>query len=672
MNICPLHHLPIRHRSAITTIARQSQFAAPKLTRSRHPTTETGQQPPSQGEEGLKMSNAAEYLKHYRELSKPGYAVLITGEWGSGKTHFVTSQISDRERWYVSLFGMKDTSEVHAAVLAAMDPEFAATQRAAEKIGKAADIAGGAIAGGARFLSFLATEAFRSEIDPTKGILVFDDLERSKMSAQELLGAINLYVEHRGCRVVLVAHDGKIERDFKEANEKVVGQTIRVEANVDEALECFITELKGQACESFVREHLKAILDIFLASGSASLRSLRRLVMDIARLHQVIDDDLISNNTAMNELIRLTAAFAIEVREGRLREDDLSDRAGAKMIHHMKERSNEQSGDQSDQVSVSAFVASAERYEPLVNLESDLLDDGVLVAMHIKGEYNGAEISRCIRTSIHVTPISELRPWYVIVNRMEVSLNDFEGAIERQEADFIDRSVIDLGDMSHMFMVRFALAARGIIPKTFDILEAETVAYIDDLHTDGLLPEFDIANELRGFDFSRDSHSNYRLWIEPEYEENAQRVKAHLALRREQAFAGELDVQPDAILDVVAEDPNAFLERFVERDENPGRYADRPFLARVDPESFVEAWLRGDGGGRRTVASTLRSRHRYHHDGKLADEKLWLVKVLEIYDQRVAAAAPLEKMHIENLISPEFRAHIGGYVTEYVDSAAEE
>jgi len=26
-------------------------------------------------------------LSHYIRLEKPGYAILVTGEWGSGKTH---------------------------------------------------------------------------------------------------------------------------------------------------------------------------------------------------------------------------------------------------------------------------------------------------------------------------------------------------------------------------------------------------------------------------------------------------------------------------------------------------------------------------------------------------------------------------------------------------------
>ncbi|MEO1603432.1 MAG: P-loop NTPase fold protein, partial [Pseudomonadota bacterium] len=47
-----------------------------------------------------------EYLAHYQTLENPGYAVLVTGEWGSGKTHQIKQVIPDAERYYVSLFGI--------------------------------------------------------------------------------------------------------------------------------------------------------------------------------------------------------------------------------------------------------------------------------------------------------------------------------------------------------------------------------------------------------------------------------------------------------------------------------------------------------------------------------------------------------------------------------------
>ena len=35
------------------------------------------------------MSNLNNYIDYYKTLVKPGYAVLVTGKWGTGKTYQV-------------------------------------------------------------------------------------------------------------------------------------------------------------------------------------------------------------------------------------------------------------------------------------------------------------------------------------------------------------------------------------------------------------------------------------------------------------------------------------------------------------------------------------------------------------------------------------------------------
>ena len=46
------------------------------------------------------------YLDYYKDLDRPGYAVLVTGEWGVGKTYQVQKVLAPEEYIYVSLFGL--------------------------------------------------------------------------------------------------------------------------------------------------------------------------------------------------------------------------------------------------------------------------------------------------------------------------------------------------------------------------------------------------------------------------------------------------------------------------------------------------------------------------------------------------------------------------------------
>ena len=79
----------------------------------------------------------ASYLDAYlNAANKPDYAVLITGDWGSGKTHFIKKYLggdkkiikdwlTDCENYtvlYVSLFGAKSRVDMDDRILEKLHP----------------------------------------------------------------------------------------------------------------------------------------------------------------------------------------------------------------------------------------------------------------------------------------------------------------------------------------------------------------------------------------------------------------------------------------------------------------------------------------------------------------------------------------------------------------------
>ena len=74
-------------------------------------------------------------LNDYLKVSKPGYAVLLKGAWGCGKTYFVKNWIetlkaekNDNEQFftlapiYVSLYGMTSTGQIEEELKRAVSP----------------------------------------------------------------------------------------------------------------------------------------------------------------------------------------------------------------------------------------------------------------------------------------------------------------------------------------------------------------------------------------------------------------------------------------------------------------------------------------------------------------------------------------------------------------------
>ena len=189
----------------------------------------------------------ANFLDGYLSASnKPDYAVLITGDWGYGKSHFIKKYLGGDKKivkdWltdcekhivlYVSLFGAKSRADMDGRVLEKLHPilksnkikVFTSSFPIIGMIaGASAPIPGGTIIGeriGKDFQCF--TDVFRESLLKEKQekdfknlVVVFDDVERADMPLPELLGYLNEYVEHLQVPCILLAD----ENVWKEINE---------------------------------------------------------------------------------------------------------------------------------------------------------------------------------------------------------------------------------------------------------------------------------------------------------------------------------------------------------------------------------------------------------------------------------------------------------------------
>ncbi|MCE6982119.1 hypothetical protein EI534_33195, partial [Pseudomonas frederiksbergensis] len=70
----------------------------------------------------VESSHLKEYLDYYKNLSAPGYGVLVTGAWGTGKTFQVKEILDKKDYHYISLFGTQTTEDVYSSVYAKMHP----------------------------------------------------------------------------------------------------------------------------------------------------------------------------------------------------------------------------------------------------------------------------------------------------------------------------------------------------------------------------------------------------------------------------------------------------------------------------------------------------------------------------------------------------------------------
>ena len=156
--------------------------------------------------------NISQYLSKYIINPDPRYAVMLKGKWGCGKSFFVQNWIKDYQEGtkkgdavlepiYVSLYGLKETSQITEAIDRALRPFL--YSKGAEWAKKICKIAGRiifktsfdvdkdgtedlSVDATLDSLSLLASRNNDSEFG-TK-IIVFDDLERCLIDIKEKIG----------------------------------------------------------------------------------------------------------------------------------------------------------------------------------------------------------------------------------------------------------------------------------------------------------------------------------------------------------------------------------------------------------------------------------------------------------------------------------------------------
>ncbi|MBW8334547.1 MAG: KAP family NTPase [Prolixibacteraceae bacterium] len=191
------------------------------------------------------MDYIKEAIFNHLKMKTTG-ALLLTGEWGCGKTYYIKNNIFpaiENETEFipiiVSLFGETDKNNIAQKVL------FAYFDKKGEKV----NLSTGAIAKNLKNLSE-AIPFINNYVDVNKLIIgsgdnifkflpheklliCFDDVERmsKNIEVNDFLGIINELVENKGSKVILIANEDKIENGIS-FKEKTVEKTIHYSPNI--------------------------------------------------------------------------------------------------------------------------------------------------------------------------------------------------------------------------------------------------------------------------------------------------------------------------------------------------------------------------------------------------------------------------------------------------------
>ena len=184
------------------------------------------------------MSSLDELI-HYCNESDPVGALMLTGEWGCGKTYLIEKELSEALKdthiiVRVSLFGMDNAKMLRDAVrqrwFEVCMPLLGALQKARDggifaalsnAISRFNPVAGGAasVVVSADMRDFIPIKPEVEDLKTHKTkkvILVYDDLERARMGFAEVLGVINDYCENQNFNSIISVNEESLKPEVEQ------------------------------------------------------------------------------------------------------------------------------------------------------------------------------------------------------------------------------------------------------------------------------------------------------------------------------------------------------------------------------------------------------------------------------------------------------------------------
>ena len=264
-------------------------------------------------------------------------ALLITGEWGVGKTYFFDNTLSEKieetsikenenikyKPIRVSLSGVTSIDDIERRIVAELYP----------KLNKGLSKGKGAIK---LLLSipkikeyipeFPNSDVIGSETDNL--VICFDDLERRSKTfpIDSLIGYINNLTENNNLKTIIIANTNKIEDEsFDEIKEKLIGREIEYKINIEEVFDTLI-QSEFQSFSEYTKFLQKE--KSFICSFFQDYKNIRTLKFILTRYHNIHSQIEIiapyiqyiqSNKEALlKDTLLFTIAIAIQHKKGKV------------------------------------------------------------------------------------------------------------------------------------------------------------------------------------------------------------------------------------------------------------------------------------------------------------------------------------------------------------------
>jgi len=306
------------------------------------------------------MEDLVESILDYVRSDYTDYAIMLNGEWGSGKTHFWNNKIKKKiesmqlngKRYttiYMSLYGISNLEEISKKIFIETTQLMDKNLRKFMKANGQGTIPEYAKTGIDMANLFGVTQNgdkvnYGDFFSTDDKVLCFDDLERANVDVIDILGYINNFVEHDHIKTIIICNEkelatklkssnlemktfiatylldkqdelnktdkpmvekiqDKIEHVFDKANdyerikEKLIGETFEYAPKFDYIINGILMRYENNTeLIRFLRENTGLIISTFNKSGTRNLRILKHALNDFKKIYEMVNKSYPNTN----------------------------------------------------------------------------------------------------------------------------------------------------------------------------------------------------------------------------------------------------------------------------------------------------------------------------------------------------------------------------------------
>ena len=585
------------------------------------------------------------FLKQYYDEKMPGYAVLVTGNWGAGKTWLVKDTLSGTPSIYISLYGVSSTKQLDEEFYRQLHPwrnskggrVLGIALKSLLKLTVKLDLNGDG--SDETTLSPTVPDALFQEMKKRveTSVIVFDDLERASMPIGDLLGYINQFVEHEGHRVVVIGNEVELDTTrqpelYRRTKEKLLGRTLMVHAEPRAALAVFRGELESTTASSLIDEHEARVIEIHEASGHNNLRHLRQALKLFERILGSLSPSHREHHAITKELLVTTLALSSEFSAGTLLATDIVEVEAYHWRRALKSKSEPHE---------ERFDSFMRKYEGLIPQDL-VLSAAFWKWMFQTGLTDAERMNSELAASRHFPKTQP--PWRRLWSFFELPDADFPALLAELKGPFFEGKIRDVEELAQTLGVLLRIRQEALVDESADELVKKASEQVQKLTDEELIRQSEAIDEM--FDHGATHGLGIPARDTPEF----RAFRTSVVERVKAAKANQRPLLALQLAALMKTDAAAFSRKIRSSSSEGESYWNTDIFNSMNTTEFITAISQTDNERLWTINSAFVKRYEHVREGPLLKEADWLdftsKSLAELADQRKRklSSAPIGAM----------------------------